>query len=90
MYTKKSIKKIAYSVFLFVALAAPIISFASEHSDEASSGHGDIALVFGAMAILLILSKLGSLITRFGQPAVLGEILVGVVLGNLALLGFSF
>jgi len=90
MHTKKIFKKIVFSVLLLGILVFPAISFAAEHGEEASSGHGDIALVFGAMAIILILSKLGSLITRFGQPAVLGEILVGVVLGNLALLGFSF
>ncbi len=90
MYTKKVVKKIIFIVLLLGILIIPAISFAAEHGEEPSSGHGEIALIFGAMAILLILSKLGSLITRFGQPAVLGEILVGVFLGNLALLGFAF
>ena len=90
MYTKKVVKKIIFGALLLGVLIVPAISFAAEHGEEQSSGHGEIALVFGAMAVLLILSKVGSLITRFGQPAVLGEILVGVVLGNLALLGFAF
>lgn len=90
MYIKKIIKKVFFSMFLFAALFVPVISFAAEHNEKAEGGHGSIALVFGVMAILLILSKIGSLITRFGQPAVLGEILVGVVLGNLALIGFGF
>ncbi len=90
MYMKKSVRKIILGALLVGALIVPAISFASEHGGESSGGHGDVALVFGAMAIILILSKVGSLITRFGQPAVLGEILVGVVLGNLALLGFGF
>ncbi len=90
MIVKKIIRKIICGILSLAALFAPAVSFAAEHSEKTGGGHGDIALIFGVMAILLILSKAGSLITRFGQPAVLGEILVGVVLGNLALFGFSF
>ncbi len=39
------------------------------------------------MAVILILAKLVSLIERFGQPAVLGELVLGVILGNLMLVG---
>ncbi|RME78818.1 MAG: cation:proton antiporter [Chloroflexi bacterium] len=46
--------------------------------------------IFLWIAILLILAKTVSLIERFGQPAVLGELVLGVVLGNLALLGFNW
>ncbi|MAZ29747.1 sodium:proton exchanger, partial [bacterium] len=42
------------------------------------------------MALILVAAKASSLIERFGQPAVLGELLVGVLLGNLALLGITF
>ncbi len=40
-------------------------------------------------AILLIAAKLASLIERFGQPSVLGELVIGVILGNLTLIGFN-
>lgn len=90
MNVKKIIRKVFFGMFSFMALLAPAISFAAEQGEKAEGGHGSIALVFGVMAILLILSKLGSLVTRLGQPAVLGEILVGVILGNLALIGFGF
>ncbi|MBE2248700.1 MAG: cation:proton antiporter [Myxococcus sp.] len=57
-------------------------SFASEgggHDDPSAS----IAL---ALALILVLAKLGGdVASRFKQPAVLGELLVGVVLGNLSL-----
>jgi Kef-type K+ transport system membrane component KefB len=41
------------------------------------------------MAVILVAAKLSSLVERFGQPAVLGEMLIGVVLGNLALVGLT-
>src|SRR6056297_741832 len=45
------------------------------------------ALLF--IAVILLAAKASSLIERFGQPSVLGELLVGVVLGNLALVGIT-
>ncbi len=47
-------------------------------------------LYFMWVAIILLAAKLSNLLTRYGQPPVLGELLVGVVLGNLALVGFHF
>lgn len=49
---------------------------------------GSIATLVLALAIILIAGKLGgSLAARLGQPEVLGELLAGIVLGNLALHG---
>jgi Kef-type K+ transport system membrane component KefB len=56
----------------------------------ASGGaHGDpVAPVLAALAVILVVAKLaGDLAARLGQPAVLGELLAGVVLGNLTLAG---
>ena len=54
----------------------------------AAAGHGEQALVLAALALVLIGAKLaGALVSRAGQPAVLGELVFGVVLGNLALVG---
>ncbi|MDP3235429.1 MAG: cation:proton antiporter [Myxococcales bacterium] len=63
--------------------AAMLPSFASE-----SGGHSDPAApIVLALAIILVLAKVGGdLASRFKQPAVLGELLVGVLLGNLSLL----
>ncbi len=48
-----------------------------------------VAPVLLAISIVLLAAKLGgALAVRFRQPAVLGELLVGVVLGNAVLLGF--
>jgi len=42
------------------------------------------------IAVLLLAAKASSLIEKIGQPSVLGELIVGVVLGNLGLLGITF
>ena len=54
----------------------------------AAAGHGEHARILLALAFVLVGAKLfGALVERLGQPAVLGELLFGVLLGNLALLG---
>jgi Kef-type K+ transport system membrane component KefB len=54
-----------------------------EHSDPGG-------LVVLSLAIMLLAAKLGGhFASRIGQPAVLGELVAGVILGNLSLLGFS-
>lgn len=42
------------------------------------------------IAVILIAAKLSGIVERVGMPAVLGELLVGVLLGNLVLLGVGF
>jgi Kef-type K+ transport system membrane component KefB len=54
----------------------------------AADGDGEAARILLALAFVLAGAKLaGALVARLGQPAVLGELLVGVLLGNLALFG---
>lgn len=68
---------------LGLAVATALLpSLASE-----GGGHEDpSAPVVLALAIILVLAKLGGdLATRVKQPAVLGELVVGVVLGNVSL-----
>jgi Kef-type K+ transport system membrane component KefB len=45
------------------------------------------AKLFMWIAVVLIAAKIGCLVDRIGQPMVLGELLMGIVLGNLALTG---
>ena len=57
---------------------------------EASAHSDPVATIALWLALILLAAKLGGdLAVRIGQPAVLGELLVGVVLGNLALTGFT-
>jgi Kef-type K+ transport system membrane component KefB len=54
----------------------------------AAAGHGEQELILAALAFVLLGAKLfGALVERTGQPAVLGELVFGILLGNLALLG---
>ena len=55
------------------------------------TAHADpIAFVALALAVILGMAKLGGhLAERIGQPAVLGELLAGVLLGNLHFLGLT-
>jgi Kef-type K+ transport system membrane component KefB len=47
-----------------------------------------VATLILSLAIILVASKvMGHLATRVGQPPVLGELVAGIVLGNLALVG---
>lgn len=57
----------------------------------AAGGHVDpVTPVALALALILVAAKAGGeLAIRLGQPAVLGELLAGVALGNLALVGFD-
>jgi Kef-type K+ transport system membrane component KefB len=72
------------STFLALLLV-PATSWASggaEHTDP-------IAPVVLSLAVILVAAKIGGeLATRLRQPAVLGELVVGVILGNLTLVGF--
>jgi Kef-type K+ transport system membrane component KefB len=54
--------------------------------------HADpVASVALWMAVILVVAKLaGDLAVRFEQPAVLGELLGGIVVGNLDLAGVGF
>ena len=60
-----------------------------EESEEHEGGHGDFASTFLWIAVILIVAKIASLVEKFGQPSVLGELVIGVVLGNLVLLGIN-
>jgi len=59
----------------------PFAAFASASRDSA------INLLW--IAVMLLLAKLSSLVEKIGQPAVLGELIIGVLAGNLALVGIQ-
>jgi Kef-type K+ transport system membrane component KefB len=65
---------------------------AAESAIPAAAGdaHGLQPLVLLGIAVMLLLGKLGGeLFERFKQPTVLGELIGGIVLGNLVLFGFN-
>ncbi|MCH7689811.1 MAG: hypothetical protein IIA17_02040, partial [candidate division Zixibacteria bacterium] len=74
--------------FLLLLVASSVIlavqySFAS--SESGSSGHGDGVLeILIALIVILLAAKIGGdLFERVHQPAVLGELVMGIIIGNL-------
>jgi len=68
------------------ALTGSLTALASEHATHVDP----VATVALWLVVILLAAKLGGdLAVRIGQPAVLGELIVGVIMGNLALVGFS-
>ncbi|MEO8674038.1 MAG: cation:proton antiporter [Casimicrobiaceae bacterium] len=69
-----------------VASALAVVSF-TVPAALASDGGAAPGFTFLWIALLLLSAKVASLIERIGQPAVLGELIVGVAIGNFYLLG---
>ncbi len=80
-------RAIAKRIALGVILLGPQTLLASVPGSQA---HEDpVSQIALPLVIILLVAKLGGeLAVRVGQPAVLGELLGGVLVGNLSLLGF--
>jgi Kef-type K+ transport system membrane component KefB len=69
----------------FGALGQP----AAEVHDAAGHGGPVVPVLLGLVVILAAAKMGGEIFERLGQPAVLGELSFGILLGNLALAGFG-
>ena len=75
---------------LAVVLGFAISRVVAAEAQELANHSDPVARVALAMAVILLAAKLGGEVAiRLGQPSVLGELVVGIILGNLAVLGFS-
>ena len=73
--------------------AAPALAQAAEGhaTDETASGHHGVATFLFEIVAILVAAKIGGeLFERMSQPAVLGELVFGMILGNLNLIGLTF
>lgn len=79
---------------IYVIAGTFALLFASVACASATGGGSIAEYNAGAqflwIAVILLAAKLSNLVVRYGQPPVLGELLVGVIFGNLALLGCHF
>ncbi|MEO8075983.1 MAG: cation:proton antiporter [Acidobacteriota bacterium] len=76
---------------LWIAGACVLLLESRAFAAGTESGPADpIASLVLALALILVAAKVGAhFAVRIGQPPVLGELLAGVVLGNLTLVGYS-
>jgi Kef-type K+ transport system membrane component KefB len=79
----------------FIGLCAVLLltraSYAAGSATESDTSHGLDPLVLVGIAVIWIVAKVcGELFERVGQPAVLGELCGGILLGNLMLAGVTF
>jgi len=80
------------NVFIWSALTLLLllIPFSSAFAAGGAGHGGAITTVLFSLIVILIASKLGGdLAVRVGQPEVLGEIIIGVIVGNLTLIGIN-
>lgn len=64
--------------------------WAATDAGAPADAHGLEPSVLVGLAAMLIVAKLsGELFERIGQPAVLGELIGGIIIGNLVLFGFT-
>jgi Kef-type K+ transport system membrane component KefB len=75
---------------VILVLALPAVAVAQEAAG--TGAHVDpVAPVLVALGLILLFAKLGGeLFERFGQPSVLGELVFGILLGNLVLVNPSW
>lgn len=80
---KKITSLFRFGPLALILAALPVTVFA------AGEGAAEAAIVFLMIAVVLIAAKIAGLVEKLGQPSVLGELIMGVILGNLALLGIT-
>jgi Kef-type K+ transport system membrane component KefB len=88
--TMKSHAIATLAVAALLLTGAPVAAAPEVASPTAGGAHGLQPIVLIGLGVMLILAKLGGeFFERIGQPAVLGELIAGIVIGNLVLLGFT-
>lgn len=76
-------------VFAAKALVLCLVAAAAAFAAGGEGGHGGVApFLFGMAAVLAAAKVGGEIFERLNQPAVLGELVFGVLMGNASLAGF--
>ncbi len=83
--------RLSTTAFLLFLIAVPVLCPASEAAGEAAAGHSSsVSAILVALVVIMLGAKIGGdLCNRIGQPEVLGELIIGVLLGNLFLVGIN-
>jgi Kef-type K+ transport system membrane component KefB len=75
-------------VFLLLLLSSVICVASSAGDSEAAQGL-DPSILLGIALIWIVAKVFGEIFERIGQPGVLGELIGGIILGNLFLFGIT-
>lgn len=80
------------SIILMAVIAVYAFYGMAFGSGDGEAGHGGpvLEVLLGLIVILLAAKLGGDLFERFSQPAVLGELIMGMIIGNMHLLGLDF
>lgn len=79
-----------FSCFLTVTVLSAILPLEVFSATSGSNGHARVSDVFFWLVLLLLAAKGGGeLFERWNMPSVLGELVFGILLGNLTLLGYG-
>ena len=76
-------------LFVIIVLLVSINHVVFAESSEIGNAHGPVYTILW-MGIILFSAMIGRFIEKIKQPSVLGELLIGVVIGNLGLIGINF
>lgn len=81
-----------HKIYLVLSIFIVINVFSqTAFAKEGSELHGlDPMILVGVAIILLFASLFGEIFEKLHQPSVLGELIAGIVLGNLILVGFPY
>jgi Kef-type K+ transport system membrane component KefB len=82
------------SVFLMILLLCLAVLIMTDTASGENTGdgsaHGIDPIVLGGLAMFLLIAKLGGeFFERIRQPTVLGELLGGIIIGNLIIIGYT-
>jgi Na+:H+ antiporter len=87
MKRAKVTSAIVISALFFILTPA---TFGAPEATDGTANHGiDPTALIGVAVILLVAKLSGEVFERIGQPAVLGELVAGIVVGNLVIFGFT-
>src|ERR1044072_6769710 len=83
---KRAILFIVPAVFFILTTRV----FAAGEGPTGTESHGlDPSVLIGVAVMLVVAKLMGEVFERLHQPAVLGELFAGIVLGNLVIFGFT-
>ena len=78
---------ILFGLFILVTQSPSVVA---EPTLTKTAAQGLDPIVLIGVAVMLVVAKLGGeIFERVGQPAVLGELIAGIVVGNLVIFGFT-